>query len=64
MFACDLLHGLFGVVVPVDIGFYCTENVDVMFADVSTSVVPFGPSVVGSNATCILKSEAKSCWLV
>ena len=62
MFACDLLHGLFGVVVPVDICFHCAKDAKVVLFDELASVLPFAPIFVGIDSPSVLKADAESVF--
>ena len=49
---------MFGIMGPVDVCFYCTQNTYVIVANIGTGVFPVGPGLVCIDATGILKGEA------
>ena len=60
MFSCDLLHGVLGIMCPMDIRFHCTHDTYVVFANVGACVIPFGPVLVSMDTSGILEGKAES----
>ena len=58
MFSGYLLHYVFGIMGPMYVCFDCTQNTDVIVANICTGVVPVGPGLICIDATGILKGEA------
>ena len=46
---------------PIDVGFNCSEDSDIIFVDMLAGMDPFGPGVVGTYATGVLEADAEGC---